>query len=594
MNKKYTFLMRLFVSIMALTALLAKPAFADVNDFSFSSFDADYYLSKDAEGHSVMRVVENLTAEFRNYNQNRGIIRAIPRFYDGHSVSLEFESMQRNGVTEPLYERNNDGQFIRLSTRRDDYVNGTQKYTFTYTLRDVTKDFGKHQELYWDTNGTGWGQQFNKLKVTVHLDESVVDDFTNEVSCYEGIEGSNRPCLYMSGVDDEGRETIIFKSNGALQAGENLTYDLSFKQGTFVNYQMTSADYLPYILLSIATFVFMICVFVKFRFGRNHPGKGTIVAEYIPPKDTSILLSAEILGRMATGSMTAMLLDLAVQKKIKVIESDKKILGIFNTKAYILELINTDNLDDNQARIVRIFFPGSRVGSSYEMKTSDSSRARLIDAFLKAVKKDSERIGYRVKQKKLVAIQAILLVIMFGLVFGAFVLSLDRFNYIGVILTSSFIALTLTLAAIFNIWGMRPLTEKGRALYDYMKGLRLYIKMAEADRISYLQSPTGAEKEKIDTNDSKSMVVLYEKLLPYAVLFGQEKKWLKELSVYYASSADSPYWYSGTGNFNAATFASSVSSFSSYSNSSSSSGSSGAGGGGGSGGGGGGGGGGGC
>ena len=38
-------------------------AYADVNDFNFSSFDADYYLSKDSEGRSTLKVVERLTAE---------------------------------------------------------------------------------------------------------------------------------------------------------------------------------------------------------------------------------------------------------------------------------------------------------------------------------------------------------------------------------------------------------------------------------------------------------------------------------------------------------------------------------------------------
>ncbi|HOW01196.1 MAG TPA: DUF2207 domain-containing protein, partial [Rhodoglobus sp.] len=129
-------------------------------------------------------------------------------------------------------------------------------------------------------------------------------------------------------------------------------------------------------------------------------------------------------------------------------------------------------------------------------------------------------------------------------------------------------------------------------LRDHLKGLELYIRLAEADRLKMLQSPTGAEREAISTSDPRQIIDVYEKLLPYAVLFSLEKQWAQELGKYYTEQ--SPDWYSGTGAFNAAVFASSISSMSttaasSYSGSSSSSSSGGSGGGGSSGGGGGGG-----
>jgi hypothetical protein len=74
---------RLFVAIfiaLFFVGFIPRIVSAGVNDFNFSSFDADYYLSKDSEGRSTMKVVERLTAEFNNHNQNKGINRAIPNF----------------------------------------------------------------------------------------------------------------------------------------------------------------------------------------------------------------------------------------------------------------------------------------------------------------------------------------------------------------------------------------------------------------------------------------------------------------------------------------------------------------------------------
>ena len=54
---------------------LGNNVFADTSNFYFDDFTADYYLTKDADGVSRMRVVENLTAVFPNFNQNKGICR---------------------------------------------------------------------------------------------------------------------------------------------------------------------------------------------------------------------------------------------------------------------------------------------------------------------------------------------------------------------------------------------------------------------------------------------------------------------------------------------------------------------------------------
>ena len=47
----------------------------------------------------------------------------------------------------------------------------------------------------------------------------------------------------------------------------------------------------------------------------------------------------------------------------------------------------------------------------------------------------------------------------------------------------------MTLVALADV---RPLTEHGREPRDHLEGLRLYIRLAEADRLRVLQSPSGA------------------------------------------------------------------------------------------------------
>jgi uncharacterized membrane protein YgcG len=94
-------------------------------------------------------------------------------------------------------------------------------------------------------------------------------------------------------------------------------------------------------------------------------------------------------------------------------------------------------------------------------------------------------------------------------------------------------------------------TEVGVRAHDDLLGLKDYIKLAEADRIKFLQSPEGAEKlpvaEQFDPKTPEAKVKLFEKLLPYAMLFGLEKDWAKQFEGIYNTA---PGWYQG-GNWTA-------------------------------------------
>ncbi|MDQ2698617.1 MAG: DUF2207 domain-containing protein, partial [Actinomycetota bacterium] len=156
-----------------------------------------------------------------------------------------------------------------------------------------------------------------------------------------------------------------------------------------------------------------------------------------------------------------------------------------------------------------------------------------------------------------------------------------------------FLPVIVSTLVVFGLTMRKPLTDKGAELRDHLEGLREYIRLAEADRLRMLQSASGAERA---TDDSGVDVVrVYERLLPYAVLFGLEREWQAELSRYYGDAA--PSWAeSGPGPFTVVPFTAHLatvpgiaSSSSSWGTSSGSSSSGGSGGGGSSGGGGGGG-----
>ena len=153
---------------------------AGVNDFYFSDFTGDYYLSKDTEGISHLKVKESVTAVFPDFNQNKGICRQIPfTNQDGNNVTLpnltrDNITVTRNGNSEPVYSIERENNYYNVCTGTEEYVQGEQEYVFEYEYNKAVTDFGDYQELYWDTNGNGASQKFEKVTARLHFTDETV------------------------------------------------------------------------------------------------------------------------------------------------------------------------------------------------------------------------------------------------------------------------------------------------------------------------------------------------------------------------------------------------------------------------------------
>lgn len=170
---------------------------ASAQNFYFEDFTADYYLSRDADGSSRMRVEEQLTAVFPDTTQNHGITRVIPfTNNDGKNITMPSTSrldieVLRNGEEEPVEDIiSENGYFEVRIGDADEYVRGRQVYNLNYEFEnlilDQSDDDGTWQELYWDANGNDWSQRFNRVTARIHLADDIIKDFTGEVACYVG------------------------------------------------------------------------------------------------------------------------------------------------------------------------------------------------------------------------------------------------------------------------------------------------------------------------------------------------------------------------------------------------------------------------
>lgn len=271
--------------------------------------------------------------------------------------------------------------------------------------------------------------------------------------------------------------------------------------------------------------------------------------EYEPPKDFEVLASDFILSQtLSSQAFSAMLIEMAIARYVNVYEIPKK--GLFGSKDYELELIKKpEEISQEVADGLKLVF-GDDLPLNKRVKLSDFKRATNdIYTGMKAIEdKLSARLaaqGYFIKDPKKVKAGYMLwavapLLVGIGTVFLGAVLA--SFALIG--LGGGLIFASLLMFAFAFIMPARTLI--GVQTNDTLLGLKDYIKMAEADRLKYLQSPEGAEKiaeqDAFNPKTATAKVKLFEKLLPYAMLFGLEKDWAKQFKDLYTQPPD---WYHG-------------------------------------------------
>lgn len=540
---------------------------AGVNDFKISRYNIDYRLTLDDERRSRLTTVETITAEFPAFDQNHGLEWAMPNSYDKHSVSLKVLSVANEKGETLKYSTNNiNGNLVLRIGDADIYVHGSKTYVITYEQRDVTKYFSStdDDEFYWDTNGVDWSVPIDNLQITLHVDDSLKNTLNGKIACYRGVEGSTDKCSIQKSGND-----YVTQVTG-LGPHENVSIAVGFSKGTFAAYEQTAMDRLwaiyPIIqgvLVAAAAAVVGFFGFLINRKNNRTKELGTIAPEYIPPKDTSVTVAAQVLPLSNRSTMTAQLLDLAVRHYIKIYETKQK--SLFRAAEYQVEIIkDTQDLKWEEKELLSDMFASDpAVGKRLDLNTLKNNTSY----YNRTLNNDSDlskliKGEYSLRQKDEVAIKNYRRIAL--VMFVASVLTLS----IGFI-----VAAVIIFILSFMV---QPLTDKGLALRRYLEGLKMYISVAEVERIKMLQSPDGVEKLGIvGQNDTGVLIKLYERVLPYAVLFGQEKEWIKQIGSYYEMNGSQPSWYSGSsGAFNVAAFSSGMTGFNtanSYTSSSSSS-----------------------
>lgn len=563
---------------------------ADVDDFSFDSFHADYTLGRDESGRSTLHTVETFVVDFPETDQNRGFIRSLTWLYNGFDIDTrELSVTDERGAPRPFeYEYSSEFMDVIMAVPEGQFVHGRQAYVLEFVQSDTVVHFagvdagteaatgtntgistgpgsGPHlgtDGFYWDLNGTDTRQPFGVVSATLTLADGVEAGLTGDAACYRGEFGSAEPCS-ITRVND----TTFSVSERDLGPGENVTIAVGFAPGTFVLPPEDERLYDPsefadpsetaptagsslgqrvtlWTGLAGVVGALALALTSLMRGVRDDRTGRAIIAEYDPPAGTSVALAADLMRAPHT-AMTATLLDLAVQRKLTLRRDEAG-------DRYGAQAVDPSGLLPTENVVFQALFAadGKTAGGASAAAVLQRtevwfgegrvSLGSVPDLLLRRARAEGQDLGLYGAPGRSPGLWVPLTLALALELLTVWAAMAGFIQIVAAVSIAVLIALVWFVSMmVLSSRSARPrLTSEGRQLHDHLLGLKEYIRLAEADRIRMLQSAEAAEL------DSERAVRITERLLPYAVIFGHELEWREELARYYGDAP--PEWIVGS------------------------------------------------
>lgn len=382
--------------------------------------------------------------------------------------------------------------------------------------------FGDQDELYWNATGNGWVFPIDKVTAEVNLPKGVPPDKVAAES-YSGSEGSKGTTAEYS--IDRQSPRVVFRTTQPLGSYEGLTIVVSWpagfvqrpSQGAKTVYAMQEG--MAWIIGLLGLGLLLAYYVVTWSKVGNDPERGTIVPQWDIPENLSPP-AIRFVRRMGfdNKAFASALLDMAVKRYIKIVKEDKT-YTIEKDEEAAQGVLPTEE----QMAADSLF----KMGNSIELKNDNhvtiAAALGLLGIDLNnryAGKYFARNTGY----------------VFPGLGLSALTLWLTAKSSMGPAAAGTLVVPMLIINILFYRL-LRCITIPGRRLLDKVEGLRMYLTIAEQDRLNTLNPPERTPE-------------LFEKFLPYALALDVEHQWAESFADILAKAEVdghpySPVWYSG-------------------------------------------------
>ena len=578
----------LLLGLGLLLAALAPAAAQNIEHFR--NFD----VRIDWQADGSVEVVERMEVFALGQAIRRGIFRDL----DVPSLDLlgllrprfEVVAATRNGQPE-RYRVERMGFGVRLYLGQEDVLlpHGWHVYELRYRLGEQTRRADGLDELYWNVNGTEWNFPMLRVAVDVRLPEGAA---AHRWAAYTGRAGEQGRDFRVL-AETPGR--IAVESSRTFAAGENLTIAIGVPPGIIAQEERFGwlrwlATQNPlHVTGALLAILLAYYLFAWFRVGRD-PLRGTIIPVYHPETPPAAMRFIRRMGH-DNDVVAAALISLAVKGHLRFAEEGTKI-----------RLERTVPPDGARAPsegegVLLAALLGPRASITLD-RANQSALWRASNALRMHFEKRFNRLYFRrnrgwfaggvlltvlgwvvlalTQPVFLIALPALGIMGMVGFavlsiggqalkslrawrsgmggthLLGAIVGGVMILPFSGALVFVTFGAageaglevavgvLSLVLVNALFMYLLKAPTAVGREALDEIEGTRLYLTVAEAERMRFHNPPDRTPEH-------------FEELLPYAVALGVETAWTSQFTTVLAAAAAArhegeyhPRWYRGS------------------------------------------------
>jgi hypothetical protein len=473
------------------------------------SFDS--HITVDSSGS--MDVTEKITVISEGDRIKHGIYRDFPTKYkdrygnhyvvDFQLTDIRCDGLSSNYWTEPM----RNGIRVYIGEKKALIPTGRHIYLIRYQTTRQLGFFNGYDELYWNVTGNGWAFPIGNAYATIELPS----DAAKHLKWYGGYTGpaQSKENNYIADIRPDGK--IHFSAAKQLNENEGLTIYVAWPAGyvtrpdNWTKFNYFLKDNLD-ILAGLAgnTIVFTYYLLVWAMVGKD-PKKGTIIPIYSPPDNLSPA-AVRYITKMGFDdrAFAAAIINTAVKGAVEINDMD----GVYD----ITRLEKKDSTLTAEENKLLDTLIGQGTYRSITLQNENHKEIRAAMRYLiNSLKTAYEKIYFNTNSNYFYGGFIISAIAMLGCAF-----SLPQLN---VSPSPMFVLLFITIVLINLLFYhlLKAPTLLGRRVLDRIEGFKMYLTVAEKDRLSVLVPPDKSVKT-------------FEKYLPYALALDVEQQWSEYFS----------------------------------------------------------------
>lgn len=543
--------------LVTLTIIFTKPASADV-DYDITNVDVTAHVN--INGSLLME--RRITYKFdddahgvfyqQNLTNNQELKNQQVRIISGKNSQPVVQSDSHSNNT---YELSHSDHGYRFKVWHN--VTDGDKFTviYTYEITNAIINWKDTAELNFKIIGDGWDTDLDNVRVGIFFPGPVKDlkawahgDLSGQITV-----NPEKGNIIMTAANVSGNEgievhslfpTAVTSQNKNIRDQNHKKYVLNqeakFAREANERRQRSRIFGLGALALSGLFSLFIIIKsFTLKKSGVKPKKEKQLPRNYDLPRVSPVM--AEILdidNKPSSRSLTAYLMELAVQKRIEIDP-----VKVRRKTYYKISLTDKDLKDE--VPLIRYLF--NKVGdgkslTTYELKKHRSSKlSKIFASWQKQKKQEAVSAGFLDKQieskKDTNLVLMIILLVLSGAGIIAAFFSSERAA--GLFIAAVILIGVAILATIYSNKKLSPYTDKGAEATNQVRGFKKML-----DEIGNFKMREVGE------------LPLWEKIMPYAVALGVSKKVLKQLKIEFADEIDDanilfwgPFYSSGQDGF---------------------------------------------